>query len=433
MVLTVMTARPRGPLSGDTIAGKATSSVRTPHSGYHFDGRKSRFFEGWYFKVTLPRSGDAFALIYAIEDPGGGAFPGTSAQIMGPRDSYLLQFSKDTNIFWGNTSDLELGCTFKARNPLKEGQPIGRMLPEEEFSEQVEQGFQASGTWHQGSITAQGEGAGGYLPSTVGSARWAFSVSPLLGWGPEGSKQRSTAGWLAALPVFEPHWQVMMAKGRATGWLEWGEQRLDFQDAPIYAEKNWGGGFPKKWFWIQCEDFQDSPSTALTSVGATRGLLGVAGLEEDVGMIGFHHQGTFHELVPWTGQVEWEVEPWGSWRVWARNNEYKALVEATCPAAGTALRAPTATNGLFPFCRDSFFGQVRVRLWKVEGQGRGEGLLLADVFSSRAALEVGGGPWWSTWRARADMKEPLRSLVAAPVDPEQLLSRLPGSWRPPGL
>ena len=38
-------------------------------------------------------------------------------------------------------------------------------------------------------------------------ASWDFSVEPQYGWGSLG-KQKATAGWLAALPVFEPHWQV---------------------------------------------------------------------------------------------------------------------------------------------------------------------------------------------------------------------------------
>lgn len=29
------------------------SNVTTPHSGYHFDGSRDRFFEGWYWKVNL--------------------------------------------------------------------------------------------------------------------------------------------------------------------------------------------------------------------------------------------------------------------------------------------------------------------------------------------------------------------------------------------
>ena len=52
------------------------------------------------------------------------------------------------------------------------------------------------------------EKAPGNLPSTVDSCRWSITVEPTYGWGPQAGKQQSTAGWLAALPVFEPHWQV---------------------------------------------------------------------------------------------------------------------------------------------------------------------------------------------------------------------------------
>ena len=54
----------------------------------------------------------------------------------------------------------------------------------------------------------QQEEAPGNLPSTVDSCRWSIDVEPAYGWGPQAGKQQSTAGWLAALPVFEPHWQV---------------------------------------------------------------------------------------------------------------------------------------------------------------------------------------------------------------------------------
>ncbi len=67
----------------------------------------------------------------------------------------------------------------------------------------------------------------------------------------------------------------------------------------------------------------------------------------------------FVKITPLMAQVSWEVAPWGSWRVFARSAGYEALVEATCAAPGTPLRAPTATDGLAPFCRDSFHGQAR--------------------------------------------------------------------------
>ena len=67
----------------------------------------------------------------------------------------------------------------------------------------------------------------------------------------------------------------------------------------------------------------------------------------------------FAEVTPVMAQVSWEVAPWGRWRVFARSAGYEALVEATCARPGTPLRAPTATDGLAPFCRDSFHGQAR--------------------------------------------------------------------------
>lgn len=47
--------------------------------------------------------------------------------------------------------------------------------------------------------------------------KWAYSTRPVFGWGDSISKQKATAGWLAALPVFEPHWQICMASGLSSG------------------------------------------------------------------------------------------------------------------------------------------------------------------------------------------------------------------------
>ena len=62
--------------------------------------------------------------------------------------------------------------------------------------------------------------------------------------------------------------QVMMAHGRATGWINWGGERFEFEGAPCYSEKNWGGGFPDKWFWVQCDSFDGDAGAGLTCVGA---------------------------------------------------------------------------------------------------------------------------------------------------------------------
>ena len=111
----------------------------------------------------------------------------------------------------------------------------------------------------QGSIRADDRTAGPGPPGTASSCAWAYSVEPRFGWGggPDAT-QKASAGWLAALPVFEPHWQarapmpaaadvaadsyyaqVLMSHGLATGYIDWDGRRYAFQDAPFYAEKNW--------------------------------------------------------------------------------------------------------------------------------------------------------------------------------------------------
>ena len=42
----------RRPAQHPTRCQASHNGLRTPHSGYHYDGTDRRFFEGWYFKVT---------------------------------------------------------------------------------------------------------------------------------------------------------------------------------------------------------------------------------------------------------------------------------------------------------------------------------------------------------------------------------------------
>ena len=60
-------------------------------------------------------------------------------------------------------------------------------------------------------------------------------------------------------------------------------------------------------------------------------------------------------------------------------------------------------------------------------------VLILEAESSRAAVEVGGGPWWEAWKSEARMQEPLKTLVKLPINVEALSKRLPASLRPKGL
>ena len=58
-----------------------------------------------------------------------------------------------------------------------------------------------------------------------------------------------------------------MAHGLSTGWIECDGKRYDFHDVPSYSEKNWGGSFPSKWWWVVCNTFDTPDPIALTAVG----------------------------------------------------------------------------------------------------------------------------------------------------------------------
>lgn len=362
-----------------SIPKNPNHSIQTPHSGYHWDGSSHRFFEGWYYRVTLPSCGQTFAFMYSIEDPiGSRPHSGGAAQILGPDDEYLWRTFPDVKRFWAGLKHLELGHWGKTDLHT---QPIW-LIPGE-FDRYVQQGYQATATWNQGAI---------YDPGSNRSCIWQYSIQPVYGWGDKNAPQQSTAGWLSFLPIFEPGWQILMAHGLATGWIEWNGKRYEFTNAPVYSEKNWGGAFPQKWFWLNCNSFDGEPDLALTAGGGRRGVLWWM---ESVAMIGLHYQGKFYEFVPWNSEIHWDIMPWGRWQMHARNAQYEIELTGTTDLPGTPLRAPTE-NGLIFCCRDTMRGQLNLKMRSRHG---GKSQTILEAKSSLCGLETGGSPWDKSWQS----------------------------------
>ncbi|MDX2215095.1 MAG: tocopherol cyclase family protein [Oculatellaceae cyanobacterium bins.114] len=371
-------------------------ALQTPHSGYHWDGGERRFFEGWYFRVTLPHEAQTFAFMYSIEDPLGGQPPsGGTAQILGADDEYLCRTLPNVHTFWAWRNALGVGHWRYSK--FWQQQP--RYLEPDTFEQQVTEGYQATATWHQGRLQDPGSGQ---------FAEWQYRVEPLAGWGDSPRErtalhrhtpQQATAGWLSYLQIFEPGWQVLMAHGLATGWVQWGNsltgetashRRYDFQNAPAYAEKNWGGAFPQKWFWINCNAFDHQPDLALTAAGGVRQVLWRT---ESVGLIGIHHQGKFYEFISTRDRFHWYIHPWGYWHMTAETDHYRVELLGTTDASGTLVRVPSAQGMVFD-CRDTTHGQLTVSLWR---RNPTVDTLIVSAQSHLAGLEVGGSPWHQTW------------------------------------
>ena len=176
------------------ILQPSLAAIRPPHSGYHMRGR-ALGFEGWYHRLSLPETGD-FAFIYSIFDPADATSPrhGVGMQLLGPDDVRVERTSPAADGFWADEHALALGHTIRGVNLKRPASPRA-------FARFVTDGFQLTSTLHQGALLTDGS-----------DINWSYEIQPVLGWGGgEDDKQYSTAGWLAALPVFEPRYQVHSA------------------------------------------------------------------------------------------------------------------------------------------------------------------------------------------------------------------------------
>jgi len=359
---------------GRARALAAPRRLRTPHSGYHGQGEVD-FFEGWYSRLTLPAEETSVALIYAVFDPGAKtARTGVEAQAL---------VAAPGGVRAARAAAADVSRFAAAPHALDVRQAFGGG-----------EAFAMTSTAHRG---------------RVGDVEWDFSVAPAVGWGGRfddaGARQYSTAGWLAALgPLVSPHYQVLQSLGHATGVVRaWGREYA-FARAPFYAEKNWGRGFPRRWWWIQCNAFDDpAREVTLTATGATRALLAGSALlarEEDVALIGLHVDG---EFLPFP-DVEWTVDAWGTWRVRGAYDGATVDIVATAPPgdAGAPVRVPTP-EGMRPGARETYRGSLSVEV-------RRGGAVVLSATSSLACLEV-GGDHAAPWAGRSAMTEPLRTVA----------------------
>ena len=360
-------------------------NLQTPHSGCQWNGIRQPFFEGWYYRLTLPAESEqinqSLVFIYSIQYPGASSVVrnrnkgGVGIQILGPNERYFSRSFADVSGFW--TWEERLGHGHRRMSiDLVKGSYVESYL--------------ATADKHEGQY---------YEPNCGLVIRWSYSINPIYGWGDPHSHQLSTAGWFSRFQSFEPGWQILMAHGLATGWFEWNNEskgqriHFEFRNAQAYAEKNWGTAFPRKWFWLQCNAFERITDLAITSGGGIRHVLG---WQESVAMVGIHYHRKFFEFVPWKGKIIWDIQPWGSWRVVAEQGAFVTELFGTTSEPGFQVKVPTA-RGLEFSCRDTTRGRLSIRLWEQKG---GALVLIVSAESENAALEVGGEGWTNPWCSR---------------------------------
>ena len=86
-------------------------------------------------------------------------------------------------------------------------------------------------------------------------------------------------GIFSAIPFLGQYWQPHVLGGSVTGTAHVDGDDWVIHDAQVYAEKNWGPGFPQRWWWGQAQGFE-RPDVCVAFAG---GLLTAGPLSATVG------------------------------------------------------------------------------------------------------------------------------------------------------
>lgn len=365
--------------------------VQPPNSQSHYALRKRTppYFEGWYLRAVTP-DGASYSFIYAIEAPGKGVI-----QVIDPSNEVHIAQLGLRSRFQASKKHWQL--SHWGHRPPYLPKPLA--YPDVSSSQPLLQGWQVDYSGTHGSL---------YTTST--RVQWMFNYQPTLGWGPRGSG-RHTGTWLAAFPIFEPGYQVLMAHGKvSTGYITVGDKTVDLKGSTVYAEKNWGKKFPPKWFWMQANTFPAEHDLCVVAVGARRKVIVT---DETIGMVAIHLNGKLYEFANWSStNIDWRVS-WGEWNVSAKSrNGYSVTLTGRCSEAGVYILGPTE-HGMAYTMRDTMRGNLHVCLRDVEGN------VMVDAHCPTAQLETGGEPWEEPWEASvAPMTQPLRAIVNAFNEPK---------------
>lgn len=117
-------------------------------------------------------------------------------------------------------------------------------------------------------------------------------------------------GVFSALPWLGQYWHPHLLGGRADGTVVAGQVVGPLRDADAYAEKNWGDGFPERWWWGQAQGFERREVCVAFGGGllvAGPWRLTVGGLVVRVGAQVLRFTPPWSRVRMWTDGDRWEV------------------------------------------------------------------------------------------------------------------------------
>lgn len=226
--------------------------------GYHGDGVRPPFFEGWYIKCVDRDGANAIAVIPGIhlhsEKTSSHAFiqvldgnASSTRYVPYPPETFSaarrgMNFRIDKNIFSADRLQLDVDS------------PDCRLQGELVFS---------------------------------GLTPWPMSF-----------RSPGIMGWYAWAPFMECYHGVVSIDHAISGCLSLDGRKIHFDGGRGYIEKDWGRSFPRAYVWMQCNHFEQARTGLIASIAIIPWLRGSCfrGF-----IVGFLQAGHLHRFTTYTG------------------------------------------------------------------------------------------------------------------------------------
>ena len=183
-------------------------------------------------------------------------------------------------------------------------------------------------------------------------------------------------GGAQVVPGLGQYWHPHLFAAGVRGSVVAGAQAFTLDGAGAYAEKNWGDGFPDRWWWGQAHDFGDDVSVAFA--GGPVGI-GLARLHATAAVVRLDD--TVLRCRPPASMAVGD----GAWHLRARSGWHRVEVEGTAePGTAHALTVPVpAERRAVDRSQHHLAGTMRVHVTR-----RGRTVFAGE--SRLAGLERGG-------------------------------------------
>jgi hypothetical protein len=164
------------------------------------------------------------------------------------------------------------------------------------------------------------------------------------------------------VPGLSQYWHPHLLAARVTGRVVAGEAAFPLDGARAYAEKNWGRGFPREWWWGQAHDFDGGAA----SVAFAGGRVGVGRLAGSATALVVGLDGRLLALGPSRGAPVLAAVDGDAWRLRARSPRHRVALEGEAGAAAAhVLQVPLpAERRTAPRSHHHLAGTLRLRVWR---------------------------------------------------------------------